>query len=78
MLAAERGYKGMSSPPVPLNLEDLSLDRTQAQNTSMNSASDPQQADVANAKGNSGPSEAAAATEHSDASTLHPRVGELS
>ena len=27
---AERQYKGVTSPPVPLNLQDLSLDRTQA------------------------------------------------
>lgn len=28
---AERGYKGVTSPPVPLNLADLALDRTQEQ-----------------------------------------------
>lgn len=30
LICAERQYKGVTSPPVPLNLQDLSLDRTQA------------------------------------------------
>lgn len=38
---AERGYRGVTSSPVPLNLEDLTLDRAQPANDSQTNSGEP-------------------------------------